>query len=52
MYLCKAEPLSNVKFQNIFRHHGAQLFTSLKADLSQDINGGFAFNMCLNGIFP
>ena len=30
----------------------AQLFTSWKADLSQDINGGFAFSWCLNGIFP
>ena len=25
----------------------AQSFTSLKADLRQDINGGFAFSSCL-----
>ena len=31
---------------------GAQLFTSLKADLSQDIKGGFALIRCLNGTFP
>ena len=30
----------------------AQSFTSLKADLRQDINGGFAFSRCLNGTFP
>ena len=30
----------------------AQSFTSLKADLHQDINGGLAFSRCLNGIFP
>ena len=30
----------------------AQSFTSLKADQSQDINGGFEFNRCLNGTFP
>ena len=28
---------------------GTQSFTSLKADLRQDINGGFAFSRCLNG---
>ena len=26
--------------------------TSLKVDLHQDINGGFAFSRCLNGTFP
>ena len=31
---------------------GAQSFTSLKADLFQDINGCFAFGRCLNGTFP
>ena len=30
----------------------AQLFTSMKADLSQDINWSFAFSRCLNGTFP
>ena len=30
----------------------AQSFTSLKADLRQDINGDFAFNRSLNGTFP
>ena len=30
----------------------AQLFTSLKADLRQDIYGGIAFIRCLNGTFP
>ena len=30
---------------------GAQSFTSLKADLHQDINGGFTFSRCLNGTF-
>ena len=31
---------------------GAQSFTSLKADLRQDINGGFTFIRFLNGTFP
>ena len=31
---------------------GTQSFTSLKADLHQDINGDFAFSRCLKGIFP
>ena len=31
---------------------GAQSLTSLKADIHQDINGGFAFSRCLNGTFP
>ena len=30
----------------------AQSFTSLKADIRQDIDGGFAFSRCLNGTFP
>ena len=30
----------------------AQSYTTLKADLRQDINGGFAFSRCRNGIFP
>ena len=30
----------------------AYSFTSLKEDLHQDINGGFAFSWCLNGTFP
>ena len=30
---------------------GARSFTSLKADLCQDINRGFAFSRCLNGTF-
>ena len=30
----------------------AQSFTSLKADLHQDINGGFVFRRCHFGIFP
>ena len=30
----------------------AQSFTSLKADLRQDINGGLAFSQCQNGTFP
>ena len=30
---------------------GAQSFTSLKADLLQYINGGFAFSRCINGTF-
>ena len=34
---------------SIFRD---QSITSLKADLRQDINGGFAFSSCLNGTFP
>ena len=29
----------------------AQSFTSVKADLRQDIKGGFAFSRCLNGTF-
>ena len=34
-------------------HSRPQSFTSLKADLCQDINGGFAFSRwCLNGTFP
>ena len=31
---------------------GAQSFTSLKADLRQDIKRGFAFSRCFNGTFP
>ena len=31
---------------------GIQSFTSLNAELHQDINGGTAFNRCLNGTFP
>ena len=31
---------------------GAQSFTLLKADLSQDIKSGFEFSRCLNGTFP
>ena len=30
----------------------AQLFTSLNADLRQDINGVFAFSRCITGTFP
>ena len=30
----------------------AQSFTSLKAVLCQDMNGGFTFSRCLNGTFP
>ena len=30
----------------------AQSFTSLRADLCQDINGGFAITRCLAGTFP
>ena len=29
-----------------------QSFTSLKADLRQDINGSFGLSRCLNGTFP
>ena len=29
----------------------AQSYTSLMADLCQDMNGGFAFSRCLNGTF-
>ena len=29
-----------------------QSFTSLKADLCQDISGSFAFSRCINGTFP
>ena len=31
---------------------GAQSFTSLKEDLYQNLNGGFAISRCLNGTFP
>ena len=31
---------------------GAQSFTSLKADIRQDINGGFVFSRCINEIYP
>ena len=31
--------------------YGPQSFTSLKADLCQNINEGFAFSRCLNGTF-
>ena len=34
---------------NCFR---AQSFTSLMADLCQDISGGSAFSRCLNGTIP
>ena len=30
---------------------GAQSFNSMQADLCQDMNKGFAFSRCLNGIF-
>ena len=30
----------------------AQLFTTLKTDFCQDINGGFVFSRCLNGLCP
>ena len=30
----------------------SQSFTSLMADLRQDINGVFSFSRCLNGTFP
>ena len=33
-------------------NQGSKSFTSLKADLRQDLNGGFAFSRCLNGTFP
>ena len=36
----------------IFSLFRAQSFTSLKADLHQDINGGFPFSRRLNGTFP
>ena len=36
----------------IFRAQGAQSFTSLTADLRQDINRVSSFIMCLNGTFP
>ena len=51
-YFCrimKCKSLYKKKLLCILR---AQSFTSLKADLRQDINGGFAFSKCLNGILP
>ena len=36
----------------IFRVPRAESFTSLKADLHQEINGGFPFSRRLNGTFP
>ena len=46
----------NVEFINTMLEqplkHRAQSFTSLKADLRQDINRGFAFSWCHNGSFP
>ena len=41
--------VTNICTQVRFR---AQSFTSLKADLRHDNNGGFAFSRCLNGTFP
>ena len=38
-------------FINLLRV-GVQSFTSLKADLCQDINRVSSFSMCLNGTFP
>ena len=38
-------------FINLLRV-GAQSFTSLKADLRQDIKRGFAFRRWLNGTYP
>ena len=40
------------KKRTFSKHLGPQSFTSLKADLRQDIHGGFALSRCLNGIFP
>ena len=39
-------------YHNIPERYWAQSFTLLKADLRQDINGGFAFSRCLDGTFP
>ena len=36
------------KFSNLIQI----IRTLFKADLRQDINGGFAFSRCLNGTFP
>ena len=36
----------------IYVRFGAQSFTSLKADLRQDIHRGFTFSRFLNGTFP
>ena len=47
------ERLRDIKKQgsevSIYR---AQLFTSLKADLRQDMNRVSSFSRCLNGTFP
>ena len=45
---------NNNRHINLFRTTTlrTQSFTSLKADLRQDINGGFALSRCLNGTFP
>ena len=37
---------------NIIQKLWGQSFISLKADLRQDINRGFAFSRCLNETFP
>ena len=37
---------------NLFQRLRAQSFTSLTADIRQDINRGFTFSRCLNGTFP
>ena len=42
-------------FESNYRVLRTQSFTSLKADICQDINGGFEFGgdwWCLNGTFP
>ena len=39
-------PKSNI-VRRLHTKFGAQSFTSLKDDLRQDINGGFAFSRCL-----
>ena len=45
--------LYNLSFKGIyFIPLRAQSFTSLKADLCQDINGGLAFYRWINGTFP
>ena len=46
------QPIQYINVIIYLSSYWAQSFTSLKADLCQDINRGSAFSRCFNGTFP